>query len=273
MDLREEVLRVPWDVRVPWDAHGTFIERENRFLGLVDIEGRQEHVHIHDPGRLKELLYRGNGVVLKKIASGGRKTRWDLLAASYDGGWAFIHSGYHGAIAEHILTNPTISPFEGVRDIKREVRFGHSRIDFLLGLEDGKRIVLEVKGCTLATGQRALFPDAPTERGRRHLETLMELRQKGYGSAVMMLVFRKARCFAPNAGTDPRFALAFYEAIGEGVKVYPIRLDYTDGKIVYRGTIPICDEAFLETPNTTMNQTAHMAVRTADIEHRRAAEG
>ena len=163
---------------VPWDSQGTLKSRPNRFLAIVDIEQngtvlKDQKVHVRDPGRLKELLYPGNKVLVKHRPGENRKTQWEIIAA-LDDDWILINSGYHRAISEAILRNPEISPFGKLDRLKAEVSVGHSRLDFMLE-KDGQQIGLEIKGCTLEIREIALFPDAPTERGAKHVESLKGL--------------------------------------------------------------------------------------------------
>jgi sugar fermentation stimulation protein A len=232
---------------ITWDAKGTFIERPNRFLGIVDITSPKSHkmknveVHVHDPGRLKELLYPNNKVLLRKATNPNRKTNWDLIAAKYEKEWILAHSGFHSEIAQWVISNPKVSPFGKVKNIEAEVGFKNSRLDFLLTKKNGKRIWVEVKGCTLAQEGVALFPDAPTKRGARHIRDLIEARKLGADSAIMILVFRPdARCFAPFAERDPEFAKTFYSALKAGVDVYPVKFRYENGVVKYNGRIPVC---------------------------------
>jgi sugar fermentation stimulation protein A len=240
-------------MKIPWDAKATFVSRPNRFLGIVDITSPKKdkkknlQVHVHDPGRLKELLYPGNKVLLRKAKNMNRKTKWDVIAAFYEGHWILAHSGYHRAIAEWILNNSRVSPFGMVKSITPEARIGKSRLDFLLEKKNRKRIWVEVKGCTLAIDGVALFPDAPTERGRRHLETLIKLMRKGDGAAIIILIFRSdAKCFAPNEETDPKFNDTFYEAIDSGVLVHPMVFKFENKKIYYKSKIPLCPKTNAE---------------------------
>ncbi|MFW5953276.1 MAG: DNA/RNA nuclease SfsA, partial [Candidatus Natronoplasma sp.] len=138
-------------IHIPHDARGVFKTRKNRFLGEVEIfeTNSVEDVHIRDPGRLGEILYSGNEVLLEKAQSEDRKTNWTLLAGKMKNQWIFVNSGYHRSIAEKILDDPDISPFEELIDYEAEKRLGNSRIDFLLEKEEEK-IWVEVKGCTLA---------------------------------------------------------------------------------------------------------------------------
>lgn len=240
---------------IPWDKVGTFLSRPNRFLGIVELDRengsevgeqdakladkRQVKVHIHDPGRLKELLYPGNRVLVRYVPGRTRKTEWTLIAARWDDNWILVNSGFHSRIARRILENSSISPLGKINDIRSEVKLGHSRIDFMAKDGDGHDLAIEVKGCTLTENGTALFPDAPTERGRRHLETLMEFAKTEH-SALLILVFRKeSKCFSPNRATDPEFARVFNQAREQGVQVHPVVLSYENSTIRFIGEIPV----------------------------------
>jgi sugar fermentation stimulation protein A len=239
-------------VELSIDAEGVFIDRPNRFLGIVDIVDnnlkkivqKKIKVHIHDPGRLKEILYTGNRVHLKRAPEKTilqRATGWDIVAGYVEGQWVLVHSGYHRIIAEAILRNHEISPFGKIKEFSAEVQFGHSRLDFLITEIDGKKIFVEVKGCTLAVDSKALFPDAPTLRGSKHLRTLIDAKTEGYEASLMILIFRAdSKCFAPNSDTDPLFTKTFKLALEKGIKVYPILLSYENGGIYYQKMIPVC---------------------------------
>ena len=230
---------------IPCDATAVFKCRVNKFLGVVDIltptPMHDVEVHIHDPGRLTELLYPGNKVLLKSVHRNTRKTGWDVIAARCNRYWVLVHSGYHRGIAKRIIEDERLSPFGRVTDIKPEVQYGDSKFDFLVEKATGTKVWVEVKGCTLAVDGIAMFPDAPTQRGRRHLKLLSYMSENNLYTAVLILIFRPdARCFAPNHHTDPKFADIFWYALDVGVKVYPIVLEYVDAKIYYKGGLPIC---------------------------------
>lgn len=228
---------------IPYDKKGVFVSRENRFLGKVSIEGTSEerNVHIRDPGRLEEILYQGNKVLLKKAEKESRKTDFDIVAGKVQDNWILINSGYHREIAEKIFKDDAVNPIKGLISYKAEQMLGESRIDFLLETSD-KKIWLEVKGCTLTKNKTALFPDAPTERGKRHVEELNKVLEKGGHAALMVLVFRPdSECFKPNRATDPDFARVFEEAVEAGLEVHPIKLDYDGTAVEHIGEIPLCD--------------------------------
>ncbi|WP_445476023.1 DNA/RNA nuclease SfsA [Methanococcoides methylutens] len=237
-------------IEIPWDAEGKLLSRPNRFLGVVDItsisgssaDTQEEKVHIHDPGRLEDLLYPGNDLLLKKAINTNRKTGWDVIAAKADDGWILINSAFHRKIAEWAIRNEVCPYLEGLDSIAAEQKFGDSRLDFLLGKGDTK-IWVEVKGCTLIDdGRRAIFPDAPTLRGRRHVEELIKAVRSGDEALLLILVFRSdAQCFAPNGVIDPDLAAVFRDAIDAGVKVCTLVFSYEGMEIIYRGRIPLCD--------------------------------
>lgn len=232
-------------LEIPRDCAGILKSRPNRFLAIVDIELdgkilKDQKVHVRDPGRLKELLYPGNKVLMRHRTGMNRKTQWEIIAA-WDNDWILINSGYHRAIAEAILNNPEISPLGKLDNIRAEVTVGHSRLDFMLE-KGGNKIAVEIKGCTLEIDGIALFPDAPTVRGARHVKTLMDFAASEGRAAMMILVLRpNARCFRPNENTDPGFAEIFREARDTGVEIYPVKLSYDDGKVMFHGLIPVCD--------------------------------
>ncbi len=231
-------------LEVPFDAKGSFKNRKNRFLGEVEVEKTLsiEEVHIRDPGRLNEILYPGNEVLLEKAVDDDRKTDWTLLAGKVGDDWVFVNSGYHRMIAENLLEDAEISPFGEIISYKAEIMLGESRIDFLLEKDDQK-IWLEIKGCTLAEDGVALFPDAPTKRGRRHVEELVgAIDQENTSCALLFLVFRSdASCFTPHKDKDPEFAKVFDEAVEAGLDVHPVKLNYDGTAVEYIREIPLCD--------------------------------
>ncbi|MDK2867378.1 MAG: sugar fermentation stimulation protein [Clostridiales bacterium] len=224
-------------------VEGTFLERPNRYIAKVAIDNATVTVHVHDPGRLQELLFEGNQCLIKYAASEKRKTDWDMIAAKKDDGYVLIHSGYHRYIAEAVLSSPKWTPFESVYPYRAEVKAFDSRLDFCLTPSEDERIWVEVKGCSLSEDGIAKFPDAPTVRGRRHLETLMKLKAEGERAAVLLLILSEADLFVPKRDTDPAFYKTFYEAMAQGVEVYPVKVTFdrqTNG-LTYGGLIEIME--------------------------------
>jgi len=230
-------------MKITWDQKGTFVSRPNRFLAVVDIQGSHEEVHVHDPGRLKELLYPGNSLLVRRAFAKERRTKWDLIAARHGNQWVLVNSSFHRALSEKHLSDPVASPFSGIIRIQPEVKFGSSRLDFKLELDTGNSMYLEVKGCTLAIDGKALFPDAPTSRGRRHVEELVKAKEMGYDAAMLFLVFRRdAECFAPKEDTDPDFARAFYSALEKGVEAKVLVFGLNGHELRYEKEIPVCKD-------------------------------
>ncbi len=225
--------------KINYDEEATFIERPNRFIAKVLRDNGEEVIcHVHDSGRLPELLYKGNRVKIKKATNPERKTGWDVISAKADGKDILINSAYHRYISETILKNPKISPFGEVDELKAEVKYGKSRIDFRL-IKDGKEIWVEIKGVSLSVEKEAQFPDAPSERAQKHLLELMEIIESGHRGAVMLLVLRESYGFRPRFETDPKFNEIFYRAKEKGLEIYPIQLEYNEGNINYLGQIGV----------------------------------
>ncbi|TQD29226.1 DNA/RNA nuclease SfsA [Methanolobus vulcani] len=228
------------------DTEGILIERPNRFLAIVEIDVNgsksQEKVHVHDPGRLIDILYPGNCVLLRKASNPKRKTGWDMIAGRIGEEWILINSAFHRQISQWILENRIIDKFRNIDNIIPEQRFGDSRLDFLLE-EDRKKTWVEVKGCTLAENNVAVFPDAPTTRGKRHLEELIRAVDEGNDAAIIILVFRSdAKCFAPNRKIDIDFTETMIKAVEKGVMIFPLQFIFENNNIYYLSQIPLCLE-------------------------------
>ncbi len=230
-------------LEIKTDALALFKVRINKYLAIVDIisplSQKNVEVHIHDPGRLGEILFPDNKLLLKYIDKQGRKTKWDVIAGLVENNFILIHSNYHRKIAEAIFENNIIFQKQHITSIKPEAKYGNSRIDFFIVLEHRKNIWLEVKGCTLVKNNIALFPDAPTKRGLKHLKSLMEIRQKGDYAKLLILIFNpSAEVFSPNGETDPEFYKLFYEC-NKIIDVYPITLEYKSNFIHFVKHIPV----------------------------------
>ncbi|MFX0187982.1 MAG: DNA/RNA nuclease SfsA [Candidatus Hodarchaeota archaeon] len=209
---------------IPGLKKGTFLNRPNRFVVEFKYKGKVESAHVHDPGRLKEILI--NGAELLFTNSRG-KMKYYLKAVNNDNEWILIDSALHSRIALKIFK--FLPEFSKVKEIKKEIIIGKSRIDFLL---DG--VPLEVKGCTLIRNGLALFPDAPTERGTRHVEEI--IKHKG---VILFLIFRKANKFIPNWDTDPKFSQKLSDARIKGIPIIAVHISFDGKMLYYRGKIPL----------------------------------
>lgn len=205
---------------------GSFIDRPNRFTVLFKQEnGNEDLAHLRDPGRLKELLRPNAKLLLRKAkVNPKRKTKYDVIGIYKDNLWILLNSGFHSDIADELIKSQIVDEISDYTIERREYTFGKSRIDFLLkNREDpNDKMLLEVKGCTLVEDKIAKFPDAPTIRGKKHLDELIQAQKENYKSTVLFLVLKEdAEIFTPNTETDPNFSETLYSAYEKGVNVIP----------------------------------------------------
>ncbi|HEY75497.1 MAG TPA: DNA/RNA nuclease SfsA [Thermoflexia bacterium] len=214
-------------MELPRTVEGRFVRRENRFRVAVEVDGRVEAAHLPNSGRLGGLLVPGRRCYLVPRSSPGRRTPYDLLLVAHAGVLVSVDARLPNPLFAEAVAAGRLAPFAGVTRVAREVRHGGSRIDFRLEGAWGTCWV-EAKSVTLVEDGVALFPDAPTGRGRRHLEDLITLVREGHRAAVVFVVQRPdARAFAPNGRTDPAFARMLAEAAAQGVEVYAYRCRVT----------------------------------------------
>lgn len=194
-----------------------FISRPNRFIAKIKINGAEEICHVKNTGRLGEILKKGCRVYVGECFDSGRKTKFDLIAAESENQIINIDSQAPNKVVGEWLSKSGC--FYDIRLQKPECKFRNSRFDFYLEA-DGKKIFIEVKGVTLKRGEVALFPDAPTERGVKHLTELCECVDEGYDAYVIFVAKMKGvRSFSPNEATHPEFAEALRKAKNKGVKI------------------------------------------------------
>ena len=205
-------------MRYPNSISGRFLRRPNRFIAHVELEGQEVVCHVKNTGRCRELLVPGANVWLCRSENPARKTAYDLVAV--EKGDLLINmdsAAPNGAFGEFATAGKFLPDTEMVR---REVRFGASRFDFCI-TAGGQTHYVEVKGVTLEEAGVVRFPDAPTERGVRHLRELMGAKAAGFGAHVVFVVqMERAEYFTPNTKTHPAFAQALQEAAAAGVRVY-----------------------------------------------------
>ncbi|MFQ6126249.1 MAG: DNA/RNA nuclease SfsA [Candidatus Heimdallarchaeota archaeon] len=219
---------------------GVFRARPNRFLALIDIEkGITIPCFVPNPGRMHELLIPGVEVMLNEAQNlQNRKTRYDLFGVHYGDQIVSIDSRIPNKLVHEALLKEELEEFMGYDTIRTECRYGDSRIDFCLFAKNRNPCLLEIKSCTLVKGDRALFPDAPTERGRRHMMELAEAKQKGYRTCVLFIVQRTdTRIFSPNDETDPKFGEALRAAAANGVEIYSYFSIYQEDEVTLGGKL------------------------------------
>ncbi len=199
--------------------NAVFVRRPNRFLADVIIDGKPETVHVKNTGRLRELLKEGMNVVLEESGNPKRKTKYSLIAVHKGAELVNIDSQAPNAVAYEALINGKISEIGKPDFVKKEVKYGESRFD-LYYEHNGRKGFIEVKGVTLDEDGSAKFPDAPTERGAKHIRELIKARKDGYECAVLFVIQMKGiRFFKPNYDTDPQFSKELCTAEGDGVKI------------------------------------------------------
>ena len=224
----------------PHLEEGFFIARLNRFAALVEVAGRQEMVHVANSGRLRELFEPGRRLLLAPAPGEHRKTRYDL--ALVDLGHTMVSADArlpNGLLAEN-LSAGQLFPFADFPDVRREVTYGESRLDLMLEGPAG-RCYLESKSVTLVVDDgQALFPDAPTTRGVKHLHTLMRVVAEGHRAGVVFVVQRSdAQFLSPHDSADPDFGAALRHAEAAGVEVRAYGCTVTPREIRLADPIPV----------------------------------
>ena len=198
-------------------VEGRFIERPNRFIAKVEIGGVTETVHVKNTGRCRELLVKGTTVYLEK-SNNPERTGYDLIAVLKNGKTLInMDSQIPNAVTEEWLRKGNLFSKDAV--IRREVTHNKSRFDFYIE-EGGRKIFLEVKGCTLETDGIARFPDAPTERGVKHINELIDCVNEGFEAYILFVIQMKGiKHFEPNDKTHSAFGDALRNAESKGVNI------------------------------------------------------
>ena len=251
---------------------GVFVSRPNRFLALVMINQQVTPCYLPDPGRLKELLQPGVEVVIRRpsieglphksgngsidkeetIVSKGmtaRKTKHDVFAVVLKDGrtekLVSVDSRLPNRLVLEALLQRQLKEFQEYDEIRSEFSYGSSRLDFMLERKRGKdraRCLLEVKSCNLTVDGVALFPDAPTDRGRRHVEELAKAKTHGeFERACILFIVQRddAQRFEPYGSNDPKFAEALHDALSKGVEAYAYTVRISEDEITFLRSIPV----------------------------------
>ncbi|MDO4478405.1 MAG: DNA/RNA nuclease SfsA [Lachnospiraceae bacterium] len=227
-------------MKYPNYCEGVFLSRPNRFIAKVTIDGREETVHVKNTGRCRELLLPGArvGLVYAKADNPARKTAYDLISVYKEGlGWVNIDSQASNVVVKEYLESDT-SLFGQATDgdlLKPEYTYGDSRVDFYLTRSD-RRILIEVKGCTLEIDGIGYFPDAPTERGIKHLNELVAAIDDGYETYLAFVIAMPGITeVRPNMVTHPAFGEALAKAKDRGVKVLFLSCAVSPDELVITG--------------------------------------
>lgn len=213
---------------------GQFISRPNRFIAKVNIDGIQHTVHVKNTGRCKELLEPGCTVFLEKSDNPARKTLYDLVAVIKEDRVINMDSQAPNAVFEQWVKQQLPAAF-----VKRETTYKDSRFDCYIETETD-RIFVEVKGVTLEENGYVRFPDAPTERGIKHIKGLIDAVQNGYRAAVFFVIqMENVISFSPNYDTQPRFGQVLKEAEKAGVKILAYSCKVTPDSLEIDRPVPV----------------------------------
>ncbi|WP_138207908.1 DNA/RNA nuclease SfsA [Haloimpatiens lingqiaonensis] len=217
-----------------------FVRRPNRFQAYVKIDGEEQMVHVPNTGRCKEILLPGCTILLREENNPTRKTKYDLIAGYKGEKLINIDSQVPNKVVEEALRENRIESLSMYTNIQREKFFGNSRFDFKLTDDNGHEYYLEVKGVTLENEGITKFPDAPTERGKKHLLELIEAKKKGHGAGVLFLIqIENVKKFMPNEETDKEFSEALRLAHSNGVDIYAYDCELGEDFIKLKESVPI----------------------------------
>lgn len=215
---------------------GVFLDRPNRFIAHVELEGAAQTVHVKNTGRCRELLVPGAKVYCQRAGNPDRKTKFDLIAVEKNGRLINMDSQAPNAAAGEWLRAGGLGP---VQELRAETVHGDSRFDFSFTL-DGKQCFLEVKGVTLEHDGVCAFPDASTVRGAKHLHGLARAAGEGYGAYVLFVIqMENVRYLHPNDDTDPDFGQALRQAAECGVAVLAAECAVTPDSMVITQLVPV----------------------------------
>lgn len=220
-------------------VEGIFLERPNRFVAKVLIDGKDETVHVKNTGRCRELLPKGARVYLADEEGKERKTRYDLIAALKNDRIINMDSQAPNAVVKEALQQGLV--LRGVKEIKPEYTFGESRFDFFVKTEDNdKGAFIEVKGVTLENDNIVSFPDAPSDRAVKHVEELIKARKEGYDAYILFVVqMENVKFLTPNESTHKEFALALRRAKEAGVQILAYDTKVTSDSMVLNRPVEV----------------------------------
>ncbi len=217
-----------------------FLHRPNRFASVVERLGNRELVHVPNSGRMTELLVPGATVYIAPVEAGAaRKTRYDLTFVEHDGKLVSVDSRLPPRLVEEAVELGGVPELAGYDQVDREVRLGNSRVDLLLSRE-GMAMYVETKSVNKVEGGAALFPDAATERGTKHLRSLLAAVKSGHKAAVVFVVQREdAERLAPDEESDPLFCETLRAAVKSGVEALAYRCRVARHEIAILDRVPV----------------------------------
>ncbi len=218
-----------------------FLARPNRFLSVLEIEGEEVEAFVPNPGRMHELLTPGRPVFARKREGQHRKTKYDLIALEHEGVMVSIDSNKPNRFMKRMLETHKLDFFGEYVKVVPEPPLFEGRSDFRLEGDEGIKLI-EVKSCTLVEDGTALFPDAPTRRGTRHLHDLVMAKESGVADEVyVVFVIQRpdVRRFSVNRDMDPAFADALNRGVERGLSAHALRSRLKNWQLVFLDTVPI----------------------------------
>ncbi|MDX8339680.1 DNA/RNA nuclease SfsA [Draconibacterium sp. IB214405] len=220
-------------------VHGKLIKRYKRFLADIELDtGEIVVAHCTNSGSMKSCLENGAEVYLTPVDDPKRRTKftWEMIKINND--WVGIHTGNPNKLAFEAISNGLIPGLEGYTTVKREVKFGDSRFD-VYAENDTEKCFVEVKNVSMKQDEFALFPDAVTTRGQKHLKTLIEVKKQGM-RAVMLYVIQRSdvHIFGPAKEIDPDYAALLKQAWEAGVEIFPMQAKVTPEEITFVRKLP-----------------------------------
>lgn len=214
-----------------------FVNRPNRFIANVELNGELINVHVKNTGRCRELLIPGVSVILEESDNLSRKTKYDLVCVKKAGRWINMDSQLPNKAAAQWLREGGF--FEEEIQVFTERKYGNSRFDLYIESEKRKAF-MEVKGVTLEENGIARFPDAPTERGIKHLKELIRCMEDGYEAYVLFVIQMKGiSSFEPNLERHREFAEVLCEAAEKGVHVLAYDCEVTEDEMIISNPVPV----------------------------------
>lgn len=218
-------------------VEGIFLNRPNRFIATVEIQGREEKVHVKNTGRCRELLIPGTKVFLEEHDNPNRKTKYSLIGVMKGNVLVNMDSQAPNKVVGEWLSEEGI--YQNLTLLKAEQKYGTSRFDFYME-GDGKRAFVEVKGVTLEEDHISRFPDAPTERGVKHIEELIQCMKEGYEAYIVFVIQMKGvKSFEPNDKTHREFGDALRKAVKKGVHVLAVDCQVKKDELEIDQMIPV----------------------------------
>ena len=235
-------------MQLPGLVDGIFIKRLNRFAALVDVDGREVMAHVANSGRMGEMLVPGYRVKLRPAPGEHRKTQFDLALVQMEDALVSVDARLPNALVAEALEQGRLPQFRAYEKVRREVTFGESRLDLMLeepasgpNSSETGWCYIETKSVTLVMDGMALFPDAPTSRGAKHMRSLERAVESGHAAAVIFVIQRSdVDAFTTNDHADPEFGQVFREALLQRRPAHtPTSADVTESAITLSSRLPI----------------------------------